>query len=198
MAPASSSRNENQQNRGQEGERKEKPSFADTPHYLIKLSSTLFKKASAAEVFFNKLDWRKKRQKEKADKAKEAKLNEVESGFIKVNSSKKKPGPNKDKDNIVHNLMSEQSAVIIPKRRKSVEVLMTEKSNDKNDENLDWKLSLENNSTALESKPKVPSKFLRAPEQSNDNEPEKIFKTKTKTNDKKEGEKEMDLSFKSE
>jgi hypothetical protein len=95
--------------------------FAEIPRYLVKISSTLFKKATTAEIFLSKLDQRKK-QATTVKKASEAK------SIIKVGETELE-GRN-HRQQFINNLMSEQSTVNMPKknRRKSVEVLMREQT----------------------------------------------------------------------
>ena len=91
--------------------------ITEIPRFLMKVSSSLFKKATAAEIFLNHMEKQKKNMNN-FSKAKDSK------NILKVTDDSRT-----EKTNIVHNLMSEPSS--IPKmggRRKSIEVLMTEKS----------------------------------------------------------------------
>lgn len=90
--------------------------FSEIPRYLIKLSSSLFKKATAAEIFLTNMD---KDRKLRQLKQKETPVKD----FIKIDHRVKVSLKNN-----VHNLISEPSTNLSAnqKRRKSIEVLMTE------------------------------------------------------------------------
>ncbi len=101
--------------------------IAEIPRYLIKVSSTLFKKATAAEIFMTNME----KQKSINSVRKKDKINDIlkvgdSSQNLKV-SSKKESDPVR-RENTIHNLMSETSQIIQPKRRKSIEVLMNDNS----------------------------------------------------------------------
>ena len=90
--------------------------FSDIPRYLVKMSSSLFKKATAAEIFLTNM--------EKDRKLRHLKQKETgEKDFIKVDHKTKVSMKNN-----LQNLMSEPSTNLSAshKRRKSIEVLMTE------------------------------------------------------------------------
>jgi hypothetical protein len=90
--------------------------FSDIPRYLVKMSSSLFKKATAAEIFLTNMEKDRKLRhlKQKETGAKD---------FIKVDHKTKVSMKNN-----LQNLMSEPSTNLSAshKRRKSIEVLMTE------------------------------------------------------------------------
>lgn len=89
--------------------------FTEIPRYLVKITSTLFKKATAAEIFLSRLEQRKNKLSNIT-----AKL--PEKNIIKVGESSLE-GHNRE--NFIMNLMSEPSTNIHKNgRRKSVEVLM--------------------------------------------------------------------------
>lgn len=91
--------------------------FAEIPRYLMKVSSTLFKKATAAEIFMSKLDLKKKQADSGSNKVGQAK------NIFKVGQDDR-DGNSGRKDHVV-NLMADPSSVISSKgRRKSIEVLM--------------------------------------------------------------------------
>lgn len=91
--------------------------FAEIPRYLMKVSSTLFKKATAAEIFMSKLDLKKKQIESGSNKVGQAK------NIIKVGQDDG-DGNSGRRDHVV-NMMTDPSSIITSKsRRKSVEVLM--------------------------------------------------------------------------
>jgi hypothetical protein len=90
--------------------------FTEIPRYLIKLSSSLFKKATAAEIFLTNMEKdRRLRQLKQKDTG--------PNDFIKVDHKAKVSLKNN-----LQNLISEPSTNLSAnhKRRKSIEVLMTE------------------------------------------------------------------------
>lgn len=94
--------------------------ITEIPQYLLKISSTLFKKATAAEIFLSRLE-NKKRVLNSRKKDQELRGR----GMVKVSGDSQTRGP---RENLVQNLMSEPSANLANRsqRRKSIEVLMTE------------------------------------------------------------------------
>lgn len=94
--------------------------ITEIPQYLLKISSTLFKKATAAEIFLSRLE-NKKRVLNSRKKEQELRGR----GMVKVSGDSQTRGP---RENFVQNLMSEPSAHMANRsqRRKSIEVLMTE------------------------------------------------------------------------
>ena len=90
--------------------------FNEIPRYLVKISSTLFKKATAAEVFLNRLDEKKRKQANKLEEGKED---------INIRDIDPEGSTNKAKENLITNLMSDPTVVApIKGRRKSTEVLL--------------------------------------------------------------------------
>lgn len=91
--------------------------FTEIPRYLISLSSTLFKKATAAEIFMNRLEQKRKQQNKTAKKN--------VRNIIKIGENNLE---NQKRENMIMNLISEPSSVQpVRGRRKSIEVLMKDK-----------------------------------------------------------------------
>lgn len=86
---------------------------------MVRISSTLFKKATAAEIFLNKLDERKK--KLEVGKTQPLKnIIKVGEGELEVTQKK---------ETLFQNLISEPGSVLPQKgRRKSIEVLMKDQN----------------------------------------------------------------------
>lgn len=135
----------------------------------MKLSSSLFKRATAAEIFLNNMEKFKKQNHIKAKKDKR--------DIIKVNNQAKVPKSN------IQQLISENSDINNnERRRKSVEVLMTDLS------------SLANKHTTLEKKATVISSFKNLNVNSKGS---KKSKESNQMGDLNRSD-EMDRSFKSE
>lgn len=135
----------------------------------MKLSSSLFKRATAAEIFLNNMEKLKKQNHIKANKDKR--------DIIKVNNQAKVPKSN------FQQLISENSDINNnERRRKSVEVLMTDLS------------SLANKHTTLEKKATVISSFKNLNVKSKGS---KKSKESNQMGDLNRSD-EMDRSFKSE
>lgn len=135
----------------------------------MKLSSSLFKRATAAEIFLNNMEKLKKQNHIKAKKDKR--------DIIKVNNQAKVPKSN------IQQLISENSDINNnERRRKSVEVLMTDLS------------SLANKHTTLEKKATVISSFKNLNVKSKGS---KKSKESNQMGDLNRSD-EMDRSFKSE
>lgn len=88
----------------------------EIPRFLMKVSSSLFKKATAAEIFMNHMEKQKKALGTISNKQKE-------KNILKVTEESRA-----ERSHIVQNLMSEPSTLPKPGRRKSIEVLMADKS----------------------------------------------------------------------
>jgi hypothetical protein len=94
--------------------------ITEIPQYLLKISSTLFKKATAAEIFLSRLE-NKRRVLNSRKKEHEMR----ERGMVKVCADSQTRLP---REHFVQNLMSEPTTNLGNRssRRKSIEVLMTD------------------------------------------------------------------------
>ena len=105
--------------------------ITEIPQYLLKISSTLFKKATAAEIFLSRLE---NKRRVLSSRKKEQEMRE--RGMVKVCADSQTRMP---REHFVQNMMSEPTTNLGNKssRRKSIEVLMTDNlgnhANSKND-----------------------------------------------------------------
>lgn len=91
-----------------------KNNFVEIPRYLMKITSTLFKKASAAEIFLNEMNKKNVKQAE-GDNAR---------NIIKIGADEQ--AESVKKEDRIQNLMSDKGSTrqLVKERRKSIEVLM--------------------------------------------------------------------------
>lgn len=101
-------------------------SSLEIPRYLVKVSSSLFKTATAAEIFLTNMEKQKKKTNSIRKKDNINEILKVGDSSQNLKAASKKSNDPMRRENTIHNLMSEPSQVIQPKRRKSIEVLMAD------------------------------------------------------------------------